>query len=143
MPDPLREAARRIAVGAVGLSAAGALLLILLGRGRDGLGLLCGAIVSTLNFLATSRFLGRARDAAGAARGGGTGTLPDPRAAYAIIMRYLAMGLILAILIVGFGLPAPATIFGVAAVPLTLDLWPMGLLLTGRWRPPGPDRPEK
>ncbi len=124
----------------MGLSAAASLLLAFLGRGRDGLGLLCGATVSALNFLATSRFLGRVRDAAGASGGGGT--LPDPRAVYAIIMRYLAMGLVLAILIIGAGLPAPATIFGVAAVPLTLYLWPMGLLLTGRWRPPGPDRPE-
>jgi hypothetical protein len=138
VPDPLREAVRRIVVGAVGLSAAAGLLLTLLGRGRDGLGLLCGAIVSALNFLATSRFLGRVRDAAGAA-----GALPDPRAAYAIIMRYLALGLVLAILIVGAGLPAPPTILGVAAVPLTLYLWPIGLLLTGRWRPPGPDRPGK
>jgi hypothetical protein len=143
VPDPLREAVRRIVVGAVGLSAAAGLLLTLLGRGRDGLGLLCGAIVSALNFLATSRFLGRVRDAAGAAGGGGAGALPDPRAAYAIIMRYLALGLVLAILIVGAGLPAPATILGVAAVPLTLYLWPIGLLLTGRWRPPGRDRPGK
>jgi hypothetical protein len=138
VPDPLREAVRRIVVGAAGLSAAAALLLTFLGRGRDALGLLCGATVSALNFLATSRFLGRVRDAAG----GGKGAPPDARAAYAIIMRYLAMGLILAILIVGAGLPAPATILGVAAVPLTLYLWPMSMLLTGRWRPPGPDRPE-
>jgi hypothetical protein len=131
--DPLKHLAGRITAGTLLLSAAGAFTLAALGQGRAGVGLFAGALVSALNFLATSRFIGQARDTV---RRTGEG-LPGARAALGFILRYLVMGLTLVILILGLGLPAAATIFGVAVVPLTIYLWQMGLLLTGRWRRPG------
>jgi hypothetical protein len=131
--DPLKHFAGRITAGTLVLSAAGALTLAALGGGRDGIGLFAGALVSALNFLATSRFIARARDAVRR-----TGEdLPGTRAVLGFILRYLVIGLALVILILGLGLPAVATVFGVALVPLTIYLWQMGLLLTGRWRRPG------
>jgi len=65
MRDPLWGTTWRISAGAMGLAAAISAVLLSLGHSRDALGLMCGALISGVNFLATGRFLSHARLAAG------------------------------------------------------------------------------
>jgi hypothetical protein len=154
MRDPLWGATWRISAGALGLTAVASAVLLSLGHPQDALGLLCGSFISGLNFLATGRFLSRARLAASsqASEAGpdsevvGAMERTDAeaerrrqvalsnQAAFRFVIRYVFIGAVLALLILGFGLPPATTVLGVAAVPLTIYVWQMGRLLTGRWR---------
>lgn len=131
MADPLWGTTWKIAAGALLLSLVAAIVFIVLGRTLDGIGLVCGAILSAANFTATSRFIDLVRRSAS---GGGSGASRGGRAAAGFVLRYVVLALILIVLILGFGLPPATTVLGVAAVPLTIYLWQMGLLVTGRWR---------
>jgi hypothetical protein len=115
---------------------------------------MCGALISGVNFLATGRFLSHARQAASrsgspaAAANGAAGVMgqvddeeerrsqvaASNQAAFRFVIRYLFIGAVLVLLILGFGLPPATTVLGVAAVPLTIYVWQMGRLLTGGWR---------
>jgi len=131
MEDPLWGTTWRIAAGALVLSLVAAIIFILLGRALDGIGLFCGAFLSAANFTATSRFVDLARRSAS---GGAYDPTRGARAAAGFILRYVFLAVILVVLILGLKLPAVTTVLGVAAVPLTIYLWQMGLLVTGRWR---------
>jgi len=131
MEDPLWGTTLKIAASALLLSLIAAVVFIILGQTLQGIGLFCGAFLSAANFAATSRFVDLARKTVEA---GGGDISADWRAAAGFVMRYLFLALILVFLIVGIGLPAATTVLGVAAVPLTIYLWQMGLLVTGRWR---------
>ncbi len=154
MRDPLWGATWKISSGALGLAAVASAVLLSLGYPQDALGLMCGALISGINFLATGRFLSHARQAA-SSRGSMAGPAADTagamgqvdteaerrrqvaasnQAAFRFVIRYLFIGAVLVLLILGFGLPAATTVLGVAAVPLTIYVWQMGRLLTGGWR---------
>jgi hypothetical protein len=129
--DPLWGTTWKIAAGALLLSLIAAIIFVLLGQTLNGVGLFCGAFLSAANFAATSRFVDLARRTAAAGEGN---IAAGGRAAAGFVMRYLFLALILVLLIIGFRLPAATTVLGVAAVPLTIYLWQMTLLVTGRWR---------
>lgn len=131
MADPLWGTMWKISAGALAVSLVAAMVFVALGRTLDGVGLVCGAFLSAVNFLATSRFVDRARRSA---RGEGVNPSQGGRAAMGFILRYVILALILVALILGAGLPPTTTVLGFAAVPLTIYLWQMGLLVTGRWR---------
>ncbi|MFO7769084.1 MAG: ATP synthase subunit I [bacterium] len=131
MGDPLWSTAWRYALGALVLAAAGAAGLTAAGRPTDALGLLAGAVLSSSNFLATSLFMHEMRSAA---RQGRDPIAAGHRSAAGFILRYLLLGGILLLLVLVAGLPPVTTVLGLAAVPLTIYLWQMGRLVTGRWR---------
>ena len=131
MDDPLWGTTWKIVVCALLLSLIAAIVFIVLGQTLNGVGLFCGAFLSAANFTATSRFVDLARKTVEA---GGGDISAGWRAAAGFAMRYVFLALILVLLIVGMRLPAATTVLGVAAVPLTIYLWQMGLLVTGRWR---------
>ena len=130
MEDPLWGTTWKIVACALLLSLIAAIVFILLGQTLNGVGLFCGAFLSAANFAATSRFVDLARKTTKA----GGDISAGWRAAAGFAMRYLFLALVLVLLIVGIRLPAATTVLGVAAVPLTIYLWQMGLLVTGRWR---------
>ncbi len=143
MHDPLWATTWKISAGALGLAAVASAVLLLLGHPHHALGIMCGALLSGLNFLATGQVLIRARgDAARTSISGIADSEAERRqqiaassqAAFRFVLRYLIIGAVLALLILGFGLPAATTVLGVAAVPLTIYVWQMGRLLTGGWR---------
>lgn len=122
----------RYSIGAIGLAAAAGLVFLLLGEPMQATGLLAGSILSAANFYATSRVLVRARDAR--AGTGGTDPVGGMRTVAGFMIRYFLLGGVLVLLILVAGLPAVPTLLGVAAVPLTIYLWQILKLLTGRWR---------
>ena len=146
MHDPLWGTTWKISAGALGLAAAAAAVLLFLGHSHHALGLMCGAFLSGLNFLATGQVLDRARKEAKASAERTADDGPDSeeerrqriaasnQAAFRFVLRYVIIGAVLALLILGFGLPPATTILGVAAVPLTIYVWQMGRLLTGGWK---------
>ena len=152
MSDQLWRITWKVGAGALGLAVTASAVFFLTGRSLDGVGLFCGALISTVNFLATSRFLGRvSREARREADAYG-GRRPEAgpaleaernrrvaasnRAALGFILRYLVIGVLLVLLILVAGLPPATTVLGVAAVPLTIYLWQMSRLLTGKWKKP-------
>lgn len=154
MRDPLWGTTWRVSAGALALAAVASAVLLSIGRPLDAAGLLVGALISGANFLATGRFLQRARGAAAHSAASpppeSEQAVPSPvprseletrrlvaasnRAAFGFVVRYLAIGALLVVLILGFGLPPATTVLGVAAVPLTIYLWQMGRIVTGGWR---------
>ena len=161
MRDRLWDTTWRISVAAFAAALVAAVVFWVLDRPLDAAGLMVGAAISSLNFLATGAFLRRSRGQASLARpaeraggeveeAGAEARTPglDPeeerrrqiaagnRAAFRFILRYLLIGVLLVILTLGLGLPAVTTVLGVAAVPFTIYLWQMGRLVTGRWRTP-------
>jgi len=131
MEDPLWGTMWKISASALAVSLVAAMVFVALGQTLNGIGLVCGAFLSAGNFLATSRFVDRARRSA---RGEEVDPSHGGRAAMGFVLRYVMLALILVALILGVGLPPATTVLGVAAVPLTIYLWQMGLLVTGRWR---------
>lgn len=140
MSDPLWDSAGRYTLGAVALSLAVSAGLLIRGTPLDAAGLMAGALLSSANFLATSRFLDASRRAARtvAAPGASDQAAADPhaatRAALGFVFRYFVLGAALALLILVAGLPAVPTVLGVAALPLTIYLWQMVRLFTRGWR---------
>jgi hypothetical protein len=152
MSHQLWDTTWKVGAGALGLAIAASAVFILTGRPLDGAGLLCGALISIVNFRATSRFLGRVSQQARREADAYGGRRPEAgpafeaqesrrvaasnRAAFGFILRYLAIGVLLVLLILVVGLPPATTVLGVAAVPLTIYLWQISRLLTGKWKEP-------